>query len=57
MSFSTRNGGVVTQYEVITTREIFNRRFEQADVLASNFCSEANYVMCQQQQERQVKGR
>ena len=57
MSLSTWSGGVDIEYEVNTTREIFNRRFEKAAFLANSFWSDVNYVMWQQQQERQVKGR
>ena len=48
MSLSTWSGGVVIEYEVNTTH---------TDFLAGKFWSDVNYVMWQQQQERQVKGR
>ena len=54
MSLSTWSGGVVIEYEASTTRDIFSRRVEKAE---SSFWLDVNYVMWQQQQERQVKGR
>ena len=57
MSLSTWSGGVVIEYEVNTKCEIFNRGFEKADFMASSFWSDVNYVMWQQEPERQVKGR